>query len=875
MNSLFHYTVHEKDLKFGKDEKGMKKIKQISYAGSLSQEETKKERRHRELSARAAAECMVLLENHGMLPLKEGERIALFGAGARQTVTGGTGSGDVNERYSVNIEEGLKNAGFTITTAKWLDAYDEMESGQKKEHYKNVFMKAAMLQQEKGIGMDDAIIEAYTATAAYIPCAGEVPTMDDVDGDDVGVAIYVLARNAGEGKDRVNEPGDYQLAKVETDSILFLRKHFSKVLVVVNCGGVMDLSFQEQCKVDALLVINQPGMEAGNALAKVIKGEVTPSAKLTDTWPMHYEDYPNYATYSHNSGDVSKEYYQEGIYVGYRYFDKAGIAPRYSFGHGLSYTSFTWSEPRVMIRGEQVTAEVNVTNMGDVYAGKEVMQLYVGLPSGKIAKETKRLVSFAKTKLLAPGESERILLDFDVSDCASYDEKRSAYILEAGAYAVLLGNASDAVSEVARVCVEEEIIVRRVAPVCPLQEELRELKLEEAPCGQKSGGVVQMSTARDEENAGQVPTFMVNSEAVQKPDAADVDNHESYAPFMEEESEEVKEVLDRMTEEQMASLVCGVSSGMTKTDIGMSAVTVVGAAGETTSDYAKEPWNLANIILADGPAGLRLTKNYQLDPEGKPYQMGLIEQFMKPTRHEEGTDYYQYCTRIPSGTALAQSFDLELVEEVGRMVAEEMEEFHVTLWLAPGMNIHRNPLCGRNFEYYSEDPYLTGKMAAAMTRGVQSRPGVGTTIKHFACNNQEDNRQHCDSVVSERALREIYLKGFEIAIKESSPLAVMTSYNLVNGIHAANNYDLCTNVLRREWGYRGLVMTDWGTTGKGGSGANLCIRAGNDLIMPRTREDVEEIVAALRSGEAKIRYQELRNCACRVARTILRSNRYE
>lgn len=334
----------------------------------------------------------------------------------------------------------------------------------------------------------------------------------------------------------------------------------------------------------------------------------------------------------------------------------------------------------------------------------------------------------------------------------------------------------------------------------------------------------------------------------EKADTADVDCHEIYSDFPVEETEEEKRILDQMTGEQMAVLVCGTpTSGSFQSDIGTAAATVPGAAGETTSDYIGAPWHLVNMVLADGPAP-----------------------------RKEGTDYYQYCTRIPSGTLLAQAFDTELMERMGRLVGEEMEQFHITLWLAPGMNIHRNPLCGRNFEYYSEDPCLTGKMAAAITRGVQSCPGVGTTIKHFVCNNQEDNRQHRDSVVSERALREIYLKGFEIAVKESAPLAVMRSYNLLNGVHTANSYDLLTNVLRREWGFQGMVMTDWNTTGKGGSAADLCIRASNDLVMPGTPRDVDEIVSGLQNpSEDSLQYRELRACAARIVRTILQSNRYE
>lgn len=850
----------------------MRGLKHIDYSGSLNPEETQRERDHRALSAKAAAEGMVLLENNGMLPLKERGKIALFGAGARHTITGGTGSGDVHERYSVNIEEGLKAAGFTITTGPYLDTYDKLESDGKEAHYMGIYARAVQMQEKEGMDLEQCLVQAYLATPGYIPQPMSVPTEEDLDGSDGKVAVYVLVRNAGEGKDRRNVPGDYQLAQEEIDSICFLRKHFEKLLVIVNCGGVMDMSFLDICAVDALLYIHQPGMEAGTAVARILTGETTPSGKLTDTWATHYEDYPNSDTFSHMSGDTSKEYYLEGIYVGYRYFDKAKVTPRYAFGYGLSYTTFTWRTAEVAVDKDQVTVSVDVTNSGEFYSGKEVLQVYVSLPGGKLPKEEKRLTAFAKTTLLAPKESQKLTMHFDISSCTSFDEEQGAYILEPGAYGILVGNASDSVRECAYLKLDREVIVRRVAHVCPLKEELEEIVL----AGTKAE-TPDIAAFADTSIYKDLPVFTVDPAAFVLPDASDVETHELYSPYPVEESEEEKRILDQMTGEQMAVLVCGTpTSGSFQSDIGTAAATVPGAAGETTSDYIGEPWNLANIVLADGPAGIRLLSFYQRDPDGELYPMNIIEKFFGPNRREGGTDYYQYCTRIPSGTLLAQSFDLELMEEMGRLVGKEMEEFHITLWLAPGMNIHRNPLCGRNFEYYSEDPYLTGKVAAAITRGVQSRPGTGTTIKHFACNNQENNRLHCDSIVSERALREIYFKGFEIAVKESAPLAVMSSYNLINGVHTANSYDLLTNVLRREWGYQGIVMTDWNTTGKGGSFADLCIRAGNDLVMPGTPRDVNEIVAGLHDeSKDSLQYQELRSCAARIVRTILQSNRYE
>ena len=316
--------------------------------------------------------------------------------------------------------------------------------------------------------------------------------------------------------------------------------------------------------------------------------------------------------------------------------------------------------------------------------------------------------------------------------------------------------------------------------------------------------------------------------------------------------------------------------------LNLQARKILNLSGLTNTDL-KEKYGVANVILADGPAGIRITSHYQKNPsDGSVYKMNMYQRlenriFGTEFLHTDGEDYYQYCSAIPVGTLLAQTFDTELLEEVGRMIGAELEEFGVTLWLAPGMNIHRNPLCGRSFEYYSEDPLVSGKMAAALTRGVQSQYGVGTTIKHYACNNQEENRRGVSSIVSERALREIYLKGFEIAIKESQPKAIMTSYNKVNGVHTANSYDLCTTAARKEWGFAGIIMTDWTTTNAdGGSSAAKCIAAGNDLVMPGTDTDRREILDALSAeNDQYLEEKDLTACAQRILEMIFTSNSYE
>ena len=323
--------------------------------------------------------------------------------------------------------------------------------------------------------------------------------------------------------------------------------------------------------------------------------------------------------------------------------------------------------------------------------------------------------------------------------------------------------------------------------------------------------------------------------------------------------------------EELIPLLYGNTGGISS-NLGAAGIKVPGSAGET-SEALYEKYGVPVLIMADGPAGIRLQRSYEVNRENDSVYgigvLGSLENGFLVTEkpHQNADTYYQYCTAFPVGTALAQSWNRQLLKEFGEMIAEEMEKFGVNLWLAPGMNIHRNPLCGRNFEYYSEDPLLAGSLAAAVTKGVQSKAGCGVTIKHFACNNQEDNRMGVDSCVSERALREIYLRGFEIAVKEGNPVSIMTSYNLINGIHAANSKDLCMTVARKEWGFDGAIMSDWNTTvPEDGSVPWKCVAAGNDIIMPGNAEDAESIRNAYRNGD--LTEEEIRSCAGRILELI-------
>lgn len=828
-------------------------IKERKFYGTTSQEPQDYELPHRLLARRAAAEGMVLLKNENqILPLKEGTKIALFGAGAGKTIKGGTGSGDVNERESVSIYEGLKNAGYQITNPEWVQAYEKLYTGARLE-WRDIILK------KTGSG-EMPFFDAYAATPFYMPAG---PKAEDSEAD---TAIYVLSRIAGEGSDRFDQAGDYFLTEIEAEMLKEICTYYEKVIIVVNTGGLVDLSFMDEYpNIEALLQIVQPGMEGGNAFADIISGKVAPSGKLTDSWTFHYKDYPNAETFSHNNGNVSEEYYEEGIYVGYRYFDSFEVPVRYSFGYGISYTDFKIETTKVEVKCKEkpeISVYVKVSNLGASYSGREVIQVYVSAPEGKLEKEYRRLCGFAKTGDLAPGESQELEICFPVYQMASYNEEGGEWILEPGYYGVWVGNSLAGSSLEAMLQLGEEKALVKVDNICPLKAELHELKLSAKKRQARYEAWVKKGKER------RLPVIALDMTAVEM----EIIN---YSDEQENPEDEAVQLVNKLSVEQMIQLATGDPGKGQGSNLGSAGISVPGSAGETSS-CAKEQ-GITSIALADGPAGLRLNQVYYVK-DGKivmpPFEASLEHGFLCQESECDGEAYYQYCTAIPVGTLLAQTWDEELVCEVGEMIGDEMQRFGVDLWLAPGMNIHRNPLCGRNFEYYSEDPLVSGKIAAAMTQGVQSVTGCGTTIKHFACNNQEDNRIASDSIVSERALREIYLKGFEIAVKESHPKSIMTSYNLINGIHAANLYDTCTKAARKEWGFDGVIMTDWTTTEHGDDcTAAGCMRAGNDLVMPGQFSDHENIRKELAAGT--LLEKELRDCIVRLVRVILKSGQYE
>ncbi len=801
------------------------------------------------------AECMVLLRKDGSFPLEAPCKLAAFGSGVRHSVKGGTGSGDVNAHVVVDIERGLLDAGFELTSAAWLDAYDE-----RRLEAKAAFRK--QLKREARAAGDSVI--TYAMGAVMPEPDYDIPLDYSAD-----AAIYVLSRISGEGSDRKPVAGDVLLTATEIRDILALDERYERFVLVLNTGGPVDLGPVKD--VGNILVLSQLGSEMGNALADVLLGRANPSGKLATTWSA-WEDYcPDIEV-----GGLDDTPYREGVYVGYRYFDTVGKQALFPFGFGLSYTEFELGEASVALDGSRAIVSVDVANVGG-FAGKEVVQVYVTAPERELGKPWQELAGFAKTGLLQPGATERVEVSFDFAELASYHEEARAYVLEAGDYVVRLGTCSADAQAIAVAVLPRGVLTRTVRSIVAPAE------IEE---------VVYERAVRDDSYAG-LPRLMLDHGSFPstgvvycvEPVVGDgagpvvgraVDPMVDCAGYLAADSVDnpaVDSVVASLSDEELAYAGVGHFSGMggLLAVVGNASTLVAGAAGETTSHLRSvgfEP-----VVMADGPAGLRLAREFYRDDKGAhslgagSIPEGILDVLSAPVRAvatrllggkkpPRGAEVlHQYCTALPIGTAIAQSWNLEYARTCGDVVGVEMERFGVHLWLAPALNIHRSVLCGRNFEYFSEDPLVSGKVAAALVNGVQAHPGRGATIKHFAANNQETNRYFNNSRVSERALREIYLKGFQICIRESRPAAVMTSYNLVNGVHTSESRGLTEDYLRAECGFDGVVMTDWVLPLKNRgerwpiARAGRVATAGGDLFMPGSKHDFKDILAALSSGE--------------------------
>ena len=781
------------------------------------------EKKHLESIYPYLGECTLFLKKDNSFPLDKSCSIAAYGSGVRHTIKGGTGSGDVNSHFFVNIEEGLLNRGFTILNYEWLDEYDSKRIIARKEWIKRIRKeahKAHVLPAVYGIGK---AMEEFEY---------ELPLIFDAD-----AAIYVISRQAGEGCDRRVVKGDVLLTDSEVRDILSLNEKYERFMVVINTGGYIDLTPIKDVK--NILILSCLGAETGNVLADILLGKLNPSGKLTATWAS-VDQYP-YEMVPPKDDTI----YSEGRYVGYRYFDSVKKEVLFPFGHGLSYSEFKLDNFDVSNNKEIITVKVDVTNTSEI-TGKEVVQIYVS--NNRVFQQ---LVAYKKTKELSKDSKETLSIDFSLASISEYSKEKAAYIVPKGLYLVRVGNSSRNNKIVAQIEVIEDIIIQHSEVMF------------------KDDQVKELSTSLDLDIPQGIKkiTFRQSDYAIRFPDF---------------DEEVILPEIDKLSNEELAELNVGFHSKKSLAVlVGDNSISVPGAAGETSETFHK----LFNkrIVMADGPAGLRLVSRYyvkknkvvRIDQDSLissivDFFPGFVRFLIRHTilkKRKPSKKYptqYQYTTAIPVATAMAQSFNNDFAYLLGDIIGQEMEMFNVDMWLAPALNIQRTIVCGRNFEYYSEDPYLSGMMASSITKGVQSHDGRYVVIKHYAANNQETNRVVSNSVINESTLREIYLRGFDICIKEASPKGIMTSYNLLNGVHTAENYNLVSNHLYRDNAFKGVVMTDWvfaqgevKNSKHPNSKAHRVYKAGVSLFMPGCNEDVKGIIETLEEEPSNRRQIEL------------------
>ena len=714
---------------------------------------------HWSLAKQAAIEGTVLLKNDGALPLKQGARLCMFGSGAGEFLFGGGGSGGVITDKAVSLASALRTAASKGEIGFYEPAADFYVNFTKEEYAvarKQHFEDYGHWRRERNIRTPELPEVLYEGAKAF-----------------ADTAVFCISRFSSEGTDngdRNGKEGDFDLWKNEQELLERLCKDFQQVIVVLNvCGPVSTGEYKHNDGVNAVLYATYGGGLGGEAIADILLGKAYPSGHLQDTLAYELADYPSTEGFFAHEDFVE---YTEDIFVGYRYFET--FAPEkaaYPFGFGLGYTTFSVKKKSAALEKNTVKISVSVRNTGS-YAGKEVVQVYLEVPQGKLGKAKKVLCAFAKTRELAPGEETLLSLSFDIREFGSFDDLgkmvKSAFLLEKGEYKVHVGTNVRDTEEHLTFTLDSDIVCRRCHEYMAPQALSQRLTAD--------------GTMEDLPSISPVPRKPKKYSLKKATPRTDL----SLAQAFEEDC--LDDFLAGLSDQVLSELLYGHP---------VTNIANTGGIGMLPADrWRKE--GIPNVPTADGPAGVRVKKGCGM-----------------------------FTTYFPCATTVAQTWDLRLAERIGKTVAKEVKENNIGIWLAPGMNLHRNPLCGRNFEYYSEDPLATGLFAASTVKGVQSEK-IAATIKHFCANNREVNRKYVDSRVSQRALRELYLRGFEIAVKKGKPWALMTSYNPVNGVQASANWESINGILRGEWGYQGVVMTDWWAF----SNLEDELYAGSDVKMP-------------------------------------------
>lgn len=779
-------------------------------------------------TARAvAAEGIVMLRNEGhVLPLQKGEKVALFGRGQFNYYKSGTGSGGmVNTSHVTGIGEALEKSDLVLNR-KLKEIYEDW--------------------------LKENPFDAGTGWAGEPWFQREMPLTEELVRDsrkESGTAIIVIARTAGEDQDNKAEAGSFLMTGDEEEMLRLVCAAFERTVVLLNVGNIIDMKWVEVFCPAAVLYVWQGGQEGGNGVLDVLEGRVSPSGKLADTIARDIADYPS----TRNHGNEKRNVYQEDIYVGYRYFETfAKDKVLYPFGYGLSYTTFSLeagiaeeetggkaSDNAIREAEREITVSVKVTNTGKV-PGKEVAQVYCQAPQGVLGKPLRSLCGFGKTGELAPGEAEQLQIRIPWSRLASYDDggatgHKSCWVLEAGTYGFFVGTDVRSATQAGSLTLEGLKVVKEAEEACAPVTNFDRMRPEQVESGFQGGyEAVPLRTGNPgDRRKEKLPESIAHTGDL----GYKLSDVESGKVSMEA-------FLAQLSDEDLCCIVRGEGMCSPKVTPGTA-----GAFGGVTERL--QAFGIPVACCADGPSGIRM-------------------------------DCGSIAFAMPNGACLASTFNEALSEELFEWEGLELRKNKIDTLLGPGINLHRNPLNGRNFEYFSEDPLVTGKMAAAQLRAM-GRYGVTGTIKHFACNSQEYNRNFVEAVVSERALRELYLKGFEIAVSEGGAYSIMTSYNPINGFWSASNYDMLTTILREEWGYDGIVMTDWwargndeGAVGRVDNMAAM-VRAQNDLFMVTANaaenSQKDNSMESLKAGTVT-RGEYLRSAA-NICRYLLRTPAYQ
>lgn len=761
-------------------------------------------------AAKMVSEGIVMLKNeNNALPLDTDKEVAVFGRIQFHYYKSGTGSGGmVNVTKVVNILDGLIDNGIKVNE-KLLDTYRKWD---KENPFDLGEGWGGEPWSQKEMPLDEGLVKETAKSCE--------------------TAIVIIGRTAGEEQDNRLEAGSYLLSDDEIEMLTVVRKHFKKVVLLLNVGNIIDMTDINRIAPDSVLYVWQGGMTGGKGTADVLTGKVSPSGKLPDTIAYEASDYPSDANFGR---EKNRDIYAEDIYVGYRYFETfAKEKVLYPFGFGLSYTAFEIKTKKAEITEGAVKLSVSVKNIGS-YKGKEVIEVYCEAPQGRLGKAARVLCGFEKTRELVPQEEQAVEIAVDIAKLASYDDSgvtgnKSCYVLEAGKYKFYVGSDVRSAEYACSFEQGEDLVTERLTQALAPVESFERIK---PVC---EGGV--FSICREAVPVSEVDESARRLEKLPKEIAYTGDKGIKLWDVKNGKNT-MDEFIAQLSDYDLSCIIRGEGMGSPRVTAGTASA--FGGVSENLNGFG-----IPAGCCSDGPSGMRL---------------------------DCGTKAFS----LPNGTMIASSFNKELTSELFAFMGLEMAANKVDCLLGPGMNIHRHPLNGRNFEYFSEDPFLTGKMAAAELKGMAGA-GVTGTIKHFCANNRETNRHFIDSVVSERALREIYLKGFEIAVKEGGASSVMTTYGRVNGLWTAGNFDLNTVILREEWGFKGFTMTDWwaniNVRGKEPDKTDLAAmaRAQNDVYMvcPDGEKNDDNTLAALENGG--IEGCELQRNAANICGFLLHTN---